>query len=326
VEVYCDGTRKEVSDTILNKEAYLGLFQQNSIDKKTIYQLTKKINDALHFEFGIKNLYHRMIFTSCTLVAKRFGAMLKHDMRWQLFQTSIETTLKDALQKDLEKNAKLQILIDTYSGIKVNTTPRQESINNFIDNVSKISDNLNSDFWNGEDVMAIFFNEFTRYKGKSEQGQVFTPDHITSLMYRLIDVDKNSVVLDAACGSGAFLVKAMCNMIKESGGVRTIQATEIRDSQLYGIEFDREIYALACANMLIHKNHQTTKRHFPKCKHDHLRVCLYRRHPTKWQRNLRMPYRKRRTGNCEKPRATRHQEPLERNRGLLDGHHPKTKR
>ena len=198
-----------------------------------------------------------MIFTSCTLVAKRFGAMLKHDMRWQLFQTSIETTLKDALQKDLEKNAKLQILIDTYSGIKVNTTPRQESINNFIDNVSKISDNLNSDFWNGEDVMAIFFNEFTRYKGKSEQGQVFTPDHITSLMYRLIDVDKNSVVLDAACGSGAFLVKAMCNMIKESGGVRTIQATEIRDSQLYGIEFDREIYALACANMLIHKDGKT---------------------------------------------------------------------
>lgn len=117
------------------------LYNGEDVEVKTIYQLTKKINDALHFEFGIKNLYHRMIFTSCTLVAKRFGAMLKHDMRWQLFQTSIETTLKDALQKDLEKNAKLQILIDTYSGIKVNTTPRQESINNFIDNVSKISDN-----------------------------------------------------------------------------------------------------------------------------------------------------------------------------------------
>lgn len=257
VEVYCNGSKTEVGETLLNKEVYLGLFQQNSIDKKTIYQLTKKINDALHFEFGIKNLYHRMIFTSCTLVAKRFGALLKHDMKWQVFQTSIETTLRDALQKDLEKNAKLQILIDTYSSIQVNTTPRQESINNFIDNVSKISDNLNSDFWNGEDVMAIFFNEFTRYKGKSEQGQVFTPDHITSLMYRLIDVNKNSVVLDAACGSGAFLVKAMCNMIKESGGVRTSQASEIRDSQLYGIEFDKEIYALACANMLIHKDGKT---------------------------------------------------------------------
>ena len=86
---------------------------------------------------------------------------------------------------------------------------------------------------------------------------MFTPDHITSLMYRLIEVDKNSVVLDAACGSGAFLVKAMCNMIKESGGIRTNQAAEIKDSRLFGIEFDKEIYALACANMLIHKDGKT---------------------------------------------------------------------
>ena len=41
----------------------------------------------------------------------------------------------------------------------------------------------------------------------------FTPDHITSFMYRLIDVDQNDRILDAACGSGAFLVKSMCNMI-----------------------------------------------------------------------------------------------------------------
>lgn len=64
----------------------------------------------------------------------------------------------------------------------------------------------------------------------------------------------NDKVLDAACGSGAFLVKAMCNMIKESGGVNSKKSSEIKESQLYGIEFDREIYALACANMLIHKD------------------------------------------------------------------------
>lgn len=105
--------------------------------------------------------------------------------------------------------------------------------------------------------MAIFFNEFNRYKGKSERGQVFTPDHITSFMYRLIDVSQSDVILDAACGSGAFLVKSMCNMIKEAGGVNTQKAAEIKEKQLYGIEFDREIYALACANMLIHKDGKT---------------------------------------------------------------------
>lgn len=43
-------------------------------------------------------------------------------------------------------------------------------------------------------------------------------------------------------------------MIKEAGGNRTIKAKNIKQDQLYGIEFDREIYALACANMLIHKD------------------------------------------------------------------------
>lgn len=47
-------------------------------------------------------------------------------------------------------------------------------------------------------------------------------------MYRLINVDKDDCVLDAACGSGAFLVKAMCNMIKEAGGVKTNKAKDIK--------------------------------------------------------------------------------------------------
>ena len=139
----------------------------------------------------------------------------------------------------------------------MNSTENQEAIDNFIKWVKEISDCVNSDYWNGEDVMGIFFNEFNRYKKKSESGQVFTPDHITSFMYRLIEVNKNDVILDAACGSGAFLVKSMCNMMKEAGGINTHKASVIRNTQLYGIEFDREIYALACANMLIHKDGKT---------------------------------------------------------------------
>ena len=144
----------------------------------------------------------------------------------------------------------------------MNNTTNQEAIDNFIEWVSEISDCVNSDYWNGEDVMGIFFNEFNRYKKKSESGQVFTPDHITSFMYRLINVNKNDRVLDAACGSGAFLVKAMCNMIKESGGIQTKKAADIKKTQLFGIEFDREIFALACANMLIHKDGKTNLEQF----------------------------------------------------------------
>ena len=240
-----------------NKEYYLGLFTQNTIDKQKIYNLTKRINDSLHFNFGIKNLNHRMIFTACALVAKRYDAILEKGMDYATFHTSIHSTLSKSLEEAKRQNIKLDLLLEVYASIKMNIQNNQEAIDDFIDCVTKISDNINSDFWQGEDVMAIFFNEFNRYKGKSEQGQVFTPDHITSLMYRLIHVDKDDIVLDAACGSGAFLVKAMCNMVKEAGGNSTDKAKVIKQNQLFGIEFDREVFALACANMLIHKDGKT---------------------------------------------------------------------
>ena len=241
----------------LRNKYYLNLFAENLIDKPRIYALTKRINDSLHFRFGIKNLNHRMIFTACALVAKRYGAVLTNGMSYNTFRNSIFDTLSKSYADAIKQNGKLNILLDVYSGIRMNITNNQEAIDEFISCVEEISDNINSDFWQGEDVMAIFFNEFNRYKGKSEQGQVFTPDHITSLMYRLTETGKDDIVLDAACGSGAFLVKAMCNMVKEAGGNRTNKAKEIKQTQLFGIEFDREIFALACANMLIHKDGKT---------------------------------------------------------------------
>ncbi|MFC2411050.1 MAG: class I SAM-dependent DNA methyltransferase [Bacteroides sp.] len=257
IRVFKNGELLAGEQELRNKEYYLNLFAENLIDKPRIYALTKRINDSLHFRFGIKNLNHRMIFTACALVAKRYGAVLTNGMSYNTFRNSIFDTLSKSYADAIKQNGKLNILLDVYSGIRMNITNNQEAIDEFISCVEEISDNINSDFWQGEDVMAIFFNEFNRYKGKSEQGQVFTPDHITSLMYRLTETGKDDIVLDAACGSGAFLVKAMCNMVKEAGGNRTNKAKEIKQTQLFGIEFDREIFALACANMLIHKDGKT---------------------------------------------------------------------
>lgn len=39
--------------------------------------------------------------------------------------------------------------------------------------------------------------------------------------------------------------------------MNTKKASDIKKTQLFGIEFDREIFALACANMLIHKDGKT---------------------------------------------------------------------
>ena len=72
-----------------------------------------------------------------------------------------------------------------------------------------------------------------------------------------MDLNEHDYVLDAACGSGAFLVKAMNVMIEKAGGVNSARAAKIKQNQLFGIEKDEEIFALAAANMLIHKDGKT---------------------------------------------------------------------
>ena len=249
----------DIPDEIQPKQYYFDLVNNQPLDKEKIYRITGIINNCLHVEFGVKNLYHRMIFTACALVAERYGAKLENtkNMGFPVFQTAIYNTLATSLEADKNQNSKLNILLEQYSKIEMNNSEKQDSINKFINNVCEISDCINSNEWRGEDVMGIFFNEFNRYKKKSEAGQVFTPEHITSFMYRLIGITENDYVGDFCCGSGAFLVKSMSNMMKSSGGYGTNKAKEIRKNHLFGIEWDKEIYALACANMLIHKDGKT---------------------------------------------------------------------
>ena len=256
-----NNTPIDVPNELQEKDFYFKLFTEEGIDKEHIYTLTARINNCLHSEFGIKNLYHRMIFTACALVAKRYGATLAKGMNYETFHTCIHSTLAKSLEDSRSQNQKLDLLLQVYSEIRKNSTENQEAIDNFIQWVGEISDCINSNKWRGEDVMGIFFNEFNRYKKKTDAGQIFTPDHITSFMYRLININKNDYIGDFTCGSGAFLVKAMSNMMEEAGGVDTIKAKEIKKTHLFGIEFDREIYALACANMLIHKDGKTNLEH-----------------------------------------------------------------
>lgn len=263
VVVYKNKEKIDSPKTLQHKQFYIDLFKEDSIDKNKIYSLTKKINDLLHFKFGIKNLYHRMIFTAAALVVERFWGNLNaiKDNGYEAFRNKIYDTLSKSLQKHKQQNLKIELLLEVYMEIRMNTVENQADINDYIDSVIEISNSINSDNWNGEDVMGIFFNEFNRYKKKSESGQIFTPEHITSFMYKLIGVTAKDRVLDATCGSGGFLVKAMSNMIKEVGGVNTKEAEEIKANNLYWIEFDREIFALACANMLIHKDGKTNLAH-----------------------------------------------------------------
>ena len=128
VEVYKGQKKSDIEGELKAKEFYLGFFAINKIDKSLIYSLTRSINDTLHFHFVIKNLYHRMIFTACALVAKRYGAHLFKGMSFAMFTTSIRETLTASFSADLVKNIKLQTLLDVFSEIKLNANCSQDSI------------------------------------------------------------------------------------------------------------------------------------------------------------------------------------------------------
>lgn len=262
VLVYNDKLKqiKEVNE-LFNKEYYLKYFNRIPIDTDFIKTCTININELLHHQFIMQDLTHRMIFTACALVAHKKGANLENfkNLSFSLLKSRIIEVLENSYSEEKRTNEKLNIIKEQYNKITCHKDEVKESMAKFIDNVIKISKFIESDAWNGEDAMEIFFNEFNRYLPKKpDYGQVFTPKHIVSLMYNIIGVTRKDRVLDAACGSGSFLVKAMGEMISEAGGRENEKAVlEICNERLFGIEISKDLFTLACANMLIHKDGKT---------------------------------------------------------------------
>lgn len=259
--VYKNDVVYSATNQLFDKNYYLKLFNNIQIDIDKIQSCTININEILHHKFVMQNLTQRMIFTACALVADRKGANLENlkNLSFSVLKSQIIEILEKSYSEEMRSNEKLKIIKEQYQKITCDKENDINAIGDFIDNVIQISKYIQSNDWQGEDVMAIFFNEFNRYLPKKpDYGQVFTPDNVVSLMYRLIEANYKDKILDAACGSGAFLVKAMGNMTREVGGITNDkEVKKIQNEKLFGVEISKDLFTLACANMLIHKDGKT---------------------------------------------------------------------
>ena len=102
----------------------------------------------------------------------------------------------------------------------------------------------------GQDLLNLFFTTFNKYVGKDDKNQAFTPDHIVHFMCRVVGVNRNSVVLDPCCGSGAFLVRAMTEALDDCSTRE--EKEEVKANHIFGIEKYKDVFGLASTNMLIH--------------------------------------------------------------------------
>ncbi|MCE2706661.1 MAG: SAM-dependent methyltransferase [Proteobacteria bacterium] len=110
------------------------------------------------------------------------------------------------------------------------------------------------------DIMGEMYSEFLKYAlgdGK-EIGIVLTPPYVTKMMTTLLNVDKDSKVMDLATGSAGFLISAMELMIQNVEGIygkKTSEANnaieKIKKNQLLGVELNAEMFTLAATNMIL---------------------------------------------------------------------------
>ena len=110
------------------------------------------------------------------------------------------------------------------------------------------------------DIMGEMYSEFLKYAlgdGK-EIGIVLTPPYITKMMATMLNIDKDSKVMDLATGSAGFLISAMEIMIndaKSAYGKETTKSKKkienIKTQQLLGVELNAEMFTLAATNMIL---------------------------------------------------------------------------
>lgn len=100
------------------------------------------------------------------------------------------------------------------------------------------------------DYLGHLYETFFRYTGGNTIGQYFTPRHITRMMADVCEVTKNDIILDAACGTGGFLVACMDRIISEHH-VSRAQMVEIVKTNLIGFEDEPVTAALCVANMIL---------------------------------------------------------------------------
>lgn len=110
------------------------------------------------------------------------------------------------------------------------------------------------------DIIGEMYSEFLKYAlgdGK-EIGIVLTPPYITKMMSQLLDINKDSKVMDLATGSAGFLISSMeimCEDAISTYGKETTRAKEkikeIKETQLLGVELNAEMFTLAATNMIL---------------------------------------------------------------------------
>ncbi|MBO4444089.1 MAG: N-6 DNA methylase [Bacteroidaceae bacterium] len=250
----CDDNRLSEHYKIKSFKEYANLLKPiTSNNKEKVTKSTYELNEKLQ-TYGI-NAGLRSQFVGTCLLALRNGLKYKGLTTSQII-SGIKDILTSKLDKDLNKALKLGVLAQkVLESQDVRYLPSNDFESILNDISVKILPYINDETSLGQDLLNLFFTTFNKYVGKGNKNQAFTPDHIVHFMCKVVGINRNSRVLDPCCGSGAFLVRAMTEAIRDC------QTEEERNivykEHIYGIEYDEMAFGLSTTNMLIHNDGNT---------------------------------------------------------------------
>jgi len=231
---------------------YVDVFFGAKNDKRTIVENTYALNELLH-GYGINEKIRSQFVGTCLLALK--NGLKYEGLSTKQIRAGIEEILNVLLDKakDLNKAAKLVILKSKVIDSQDVTDLTKEQFSHVLQEIKdKILPFINDRTTKGQDLLNLFFTTFNKYVGKADKNQAFTPDHIVHFMCKVVGVNRNSVILDPCCGSGAFLVRAMTEALADCD--TEDERERVRKKQIYGIEYEETAFGLATTNMLIHSD------------------------------------------------------------------------
>ncbi len=250
--VISDGDLMPKEIALRTMDEYVDFYTSKINDKEKVMQNTYKLNEMLHRHSIPEKLRSQFVGT-CLLALKNGLDYSTPSLTAAQIRTRIKEVLEDLLNSDINKAEKLALLNRNVLGDQY---VRQLSIAAFREILKFIEDNIlpfiNDKSTSGQDLLNLFFVTFNKYVGKSDKNQAFTPDHITDFMAKITGVNKHSVVFDPCCGSGSFLVRAMTQALDDCA--TAAEQENVKKHQIFGIEFDENVYGLATTNMLIHSD------------------------------------------------------------------------
>ena len=258
---------KEVIDwadakDILSFDDYYKAFVQSDVKFRQDYNELLAFSRSLNNELQAKKITEsdRGFLISGILIALN-NTTFKQIYQLQRTSKQLAASLLETIRGEFE-NANLpenrrKDLTQAFSFIPL--CPPLKDRDFFVSLIKRTDENINGFMRTHEyyDTIGQFYVEFLRYANNDKGlGIVLTPPHIAELFSDLADINKESVVFDNCCGTGGLLIAAMSRMILDAGADQKLHR-RIKSEQIYGLEFQSKIYALAVSNMVLHGDGKT---------------------------------------------------------------------